>query len=157
MKKRQEGQAAVEMALTFPIILTIIATVFELGLMLNAYSTVVSAARHGAKAGAVYVFDTTESAADNQLNRESGTGTMSPYLDNVRDTVAGKLGALRIDASTFNKNSDVTISYVPGVAAVETRRGELISVRVVYHYQFLTGAVPLATIDLTGEATERIE
>lgn len=157
LKPSTKGQAAVELALTFPIVFLLILTVFELGFAFNAYITVVSAARQGAKAGAVYVFDPTASVSANDQNRESGTGTSTPYVGNVRDTMASSLGALKTTAPYFDKATSVTISYSPAVGTVDTRQGDLISVQVVYRYQFLTQLVGNATITLTGQATERTE
>ena len=157
VKLSMKGQAAVELAFTFPIVFLLIVTVFELGFAFNAFTTVTSAARQGAKAGAVYVFDPSASVSANDQNRESGTGTSTPYSGNVRDTVTSSLGALNTAAPYFDKNTSVTISYNPAAGTVDTRQGDLISVQVVYRYQFLTQVLSSATITLTGQATERIE
>ncbi len=154
----ESGQGAVELALTLPIIFTVIMGVVELGVAFNAYVTVASAAREGARAGALYLYDSGYSQALNDQNRESGTGTGTPYTDNVRDTVAGNLGNLRNYAPFFDKNTDVTISYTPAVSTLDTRRGDLITVRVTYRHQLLSKVVSgQPTLTFTAQATARIE
>src|SRR5512141_9664 len=94
----RRGQATIEMAMSFPVMFVIIMAVVELGFAFNAYTSVVAAAGHGARAGAVYVFNGSFSASANNDNRERGEGAMTPaytYVDNVRSTVARSLGTLR--------------------------------------------------------------
>lgn len=156
--RKQRGQTSLEMALTCPLVFAIILGCLELGLAFNGYVTVVSAAREGARAGAVYLYDSEYSPTQNDQNRETGSGTDVPYTDNIRDTVAGSLGILKNTSPNFDRNADVTIAYVPTVGTLETRKGDLVSVRVTYHYTPLTQLLSsMPAITLTAEASARIE
>lgn len=157
----ERGQSALETALTLPLVFTLIMGVLELGVAFNAYTTLVSAAREGARAGAVYLYDSAYSQTANDQNRESGIGTVTPYTDNIRDTVASSLGILSNSLPAFDKNSDVTISYAPPPGAtrlLQTRKGELVSVRVVYRHSLMTQLLAnQSAITMTAQATARIE
>ena len=150
----QRGQAIVEMAFTFPIVFALIVTVLELGFAFNAYITVVDAARNGARAGAVYLYDPSLSPADNDANRENGGATPS-YADNVDATVANFLA----HGVRGGLSHDVTITYTPGSSEFnyDTREGDLINVLVVLHYRPLTGFFGNWTIDIKGQSSARIE
>lgn len=151
--RSQRGQAIVELAFTFPVVFAMIVAALELGFAFNAYTTVVAAARNGARAGAVYLHNPSFTAAENQTNRESGTGVTPPYLDNVTATVARSMaGSLRNGLSY-----DVTVTYTPYPLQPDTGEGDLINVLVVYHYRPLTGVFGNWTIDLKGQSSERME
>ena len=153
-RRSQRGQAIVVLAFTFPVVFAMIVAVLELGFAFNAYTTVVDAARNGARAGAVYLYDPSLSPAENDANRESGAASPS-YLDNVDTTVANTLaGGLRGGLS-----HDVTITYTPSssIFNYDTREGDLINVLVVLHYKPLTGVFGNWTIDLKGQSSARIE
>ncbi len=162
-RERSDGQAAIELAITFPIVFALVVLIVEIGFAFHTYLTLTEAARHGAKAGAVYLFDHSVSAdpaaalVANDQNRVSGTGTSTPYQDNVRATVAGVLARLGPRSAGFDRNAHVTVSYTPAVASNDTRKGDLITVRVVFPYRFLTGVFTDATISMHAEATEQIE
>ncbi len=151
------GQAALEMALTMPLVFTLIMGALELGLAFNAYVTLVSAAREGARAGAIYLYDSDYSQALNDQNRESGTGTAYPYTDNVRDTVQRSLGILKKNPPNFDKTSNVTITYTPQVNDISTRKGSLVNVQVTYRHDLLSQAVSSSSITLRAQASARIE
>jgi Flp pilus assembly protein TadG len=51
--KNQRGQALVEFAIILPLLLLIIMSIIEFGLMLNSYLTVRNVSREGARAGIV--------------------------------------------------------------------------------------------------------
>jgi len=156
--RTQSGQAALEMALTMPLVFVLIMGVLELGLAFNAYVTVAAAAREGARAGAIYLYDSAYSQAANDQNRESGTGTGTPYTENIRDTVQASLGILKTSPSNFNKATDVTISYTPQVDPINTRKGSIVTVQVTYRYAFLTQVLPTpSTITMQARASARIE
>jgi hypothetical protein len=55
---REYGQDLVEYALTLPLLLLIIFGIIEFGILLFQYSTMVSAAREGARAGILPISDT---------------------------------------------------------------------------------------------------
>lgn len=157
MRRGEGGQGTVEFALTFPIVFAMILGLLELGFAGNAYLTLASAAREGARAGAVYLYDSTALPTENDQNRESGTGTSTSYLDNVRSSVEGSLGILKRAPANFDRNSDVTITYSPVVRTSDSRKGDFVQVQVVYRYDFMTGLVAGNSLTLTAKSAARIE
>ncbi len=160
-RKSGDGQAILELAMTLPLVVGIIMAVLELGFVFNAYTTVVAAARHGARAGAVYLYkadpalDRDQNIALNKSNRETGApGALAApvYQDNVTATVARSMGSLR-SGLTY----DLNISYTPCEMPVDSGSGDLITVQVVLHYHPLTGFFGDRTINLTGQSSERLE
>ncbi len=145
----RHGQAAIEMAMTLPVVVAIIMLVIELGFAFNAYTTVVTAARHGARAGAVYLFNPNLDVATNTTNRERGT---SGYQDNVTDTIKTSMGTLR-SGLTY----DVGIDYTRADPPLDTGTGDLINVLVTLHYRPVTGFFGNMTIDMKGQSSERLE
>ena len=158
--RSQRGQAIVELAFTFPVVFAMIVSVLELGFAFNAYTTVVDAARNGARAGAVYLYNPNFSQDANKANREDGVGDLmdppylAPYQDNVQATVDRTMaGTLRSGLSY-----DINITYTPPYPYVpDTGEGDLINVLVVYHYRPLTGVFGNWTIDLKGQSSDRME
>ncbi|HEX2922517.1 MAG TPA: TadE family protein [Chloroflexota bacterium] len=159
MRHGENGQGAVEMALTWPIVFALIVLCLELGLAFYSYCTVVWAAREGARSGAVYLYQRTCDQTNNDANRESGDGICpTRYTENIRDTVEYSMGVLK----GFNKTTGINISYthtptvtmpLPG----ETRSGDEVNVEVTYEHHFLTQLFTDRTLTLTGQATARIE
>ena len=158
-RRGQNGQGAVEFALTMPLVFALILGVIELGVAFNAYVTVTNAAREGARAAAVYLYDSSPGygLVENDDNREDGTGTATPYTDNVRDTVERSLGILKKTLPSFDKTSSVTITYTPDPPVTANRKGDLVTVRVVYRHFLMTGILNRTSIDMTGQASARIE
>ena len=148
----QRGQAIVELAFTFPVVFALVVTVLEVGFAFNAYITVVDAARNGARAGAVYLYDPSLSPTNNDTNRENG-GASPSYLDNVDATVTNTLTHGLRGGLSYN----VTTTYTPNPPIFDTREGDLINVLVVLHYKPLTGFFGNWTIDLEGQSSARIE
>ena len=157
VRSKQSGQGLVEFALAFPVVFLLIIVIIEFGFAFNAYQTVVFAARAGARAGAVYLYQDGCLPGENEQNRESGTGcSANPYTENIRDTVAGSMPVAR----DFDPVSDVTINY--SVSPRDdtnnpSRSGEILEVTVSYDYGFLTPILASNTITLTGTASQVIE
>jgi Flp pilus assembly protein TadG len=53
IRKKSEGQSIVEFALVLPVLLLLIFAIVEFGIIFNAYVTVVSSAREGARYGLI--------------------------------------------------------------------------------------------------------
>lgn len=156
--KRAEGeggQGTLEMAMVTPVVLVLIMATLELGFAAYSYVNVVWAAREGARAGAVYLYQDDCDQVNNDDNRESGTGNCSHlYSDNVRDTVARSASLLK----DFDKINHVTITYTQTTTTTwETRSGDLVQVDIAYPYHFLTGMLTDRTITMMARATARIE
>jgi len=144
-----------EMALVAPVVIVLIMVVLELGFAIHANINIAWAAREGARAGAVYLYQQDCSKRDNDDNREGGTGPcISHYTDNIRDTVGRSAGVLR----GFDKVNHVTISYTPTSSTTwETRSGDLVNVEISYPYRFLTDMLTNQTLTLRARGTARIE
>ena len=70
--RRRKGGAAIEFGLIFPILIAILGSVVEYGLMFNEYLSVVSATRNGARWGANWTVDSGDSETEAILRvRES--------------------------------------------------------------------------------------
>ncbi len=148
---REGGQATVELALVFPLVFALIMGCLELGVAFNGYVSVVTAARAGAQAGAIYLYDSSLSSTVNDQNRATA----------IRNGVASSLGVLRNTPPYFDRNSsDVTISYIhdPSLPALDTRKGDLVRVQVAYRYELLSKLLrdsPIVT--MRAQAQARIE
>ncbi len=153
----QRGQALVEMALMFPVVFALALGIFEMGLAFNSYLTLTAAAREGARAGAIYLYDPSFSQAQHDQNRESRTGTSNPYADDIRDTVFNSLGIMRKSDRFFEKDYDVIVTYTPAAGTSLTRKGDMLGVSVTYRYQFFTPLIADRWITMTAQASARME
>ena len=63
-RKSRSGGAAIEFGLIFPVLIAILGSVVEYGLMFNEYLSVVSATRDGARWGANWTVDSGDSEAE---------------------------------------------------------------------------------------------
>jgi Flp pilus assembly protein TadG len=144
------------MALALPVLFALLMGILELGMAFNAYVTLQSAAREGARAGAIYLFDSSLAAtpsdniAVNDQRREAF----------VRDTVVSSMGVLKTTTPNFDPNTDVVIGYVhdPTLPTLDTRTGDLITVQVTYRHDLLSKVLsdnPIITMTVRAEA--RIE
>ncbi len=154
--RTEGGQGTVELALALPLLFALVMGILELGMGFNAYVTLQSAAREGARAGAIYLFDSTVAStpADlitiNDQRREAF----------IRDTVASSMGILKTTAPNFDRNTDVVIGYVhdPSLPNLDTRKGDLVTVQVTYRHDLVSKILsenPILTMTTRAEA--RIE
>jgi Flp pilus assembly protein TadG len=156
-RREARGQGTVEMALVFPLVFTLAVGIFEMGFLFNAHVTLAFAAREGARLGAIYLYDSAYPQSANDHNREAGTGTTYPYAENIRDSVVKSMGLLKTSPDYFDKDHDITITYSPPAGSTLTRKGDMVNVRVVYEYPFLTSVLDDHTVTLTAQASARIE
>jgi Flp pilus assembly protein TadG len=141
-------------AVVTPLMLIVVA-IIQFGLLFGANVTITNAAREGARAGTIYVYDRTESAYWNDAHRCAaivGAATAAFGLLTVGSphfNAPISSGACPTPTSTTLVNGDVTISYCASVASstapcpnstvpatactVDTREGCL--VRVVLRYR----------------------
>ena len=144
------GQATLELALTLPLVITLIMGILELGVAFNAYNTLTSAAREGARSGAIYLYDSTLSQSDNDTARAAA----------VRAAVVANMGILKTASPYFDSSSDISIRYVhdPSLPNLDTREGDLVTVQVVYQYQPLSALLNNGSgMTMRAEAQARIE
>ncbi|MHB8990891.1 MAG: TadE family protein [Chloroflexota bacterium] len=146
----QGGQATVELALVFPLVFVLIMGCLELGMAFHSYVTLVSAAREGARAGAIYVYNSTQSQAINDQNRSTA----------IRGGVTSSLGILRNTPPNFDSATDVAIGYVhaAGTPSLDTRKGDLVTVEVTYRHELLSKVLSSnPTLTMKTRAQARIE
>lgn len=150
--RTQAGQGLTEFALAFPIFLVVVIMVLEFGFLLHGYVSVVFAAREGARAGAVFLYQGDCSWTQNDLLRESGTVCSGhQYTDNIRNSVAR--------AMTVHPNPTVSITYSPTPVppVPPSRTGHLVTVGVSYDHYWLAGILSSSPVTLSSTATARLE
>lgn len=103
----ERGQSMVELALTIPVLLLLLVGVVEVGNALNAYMTVVDAARDGARLGS------------------RGSGVPDSQINTLVVTEMGRL------PNTVNPGSDITVTHNP-MAGYPNRKS--IRVTVCYNH-----------------------
>lgn len=129
VKRRPEGQSAVEMALLLPVLLLVIFGIIISAFMFYAYVQVSNAAREGARAGSLYRITQVE------------TGPLLATVRNaIYDPVAEEsaLGYLPTTPPSFDVSKDVTFSLTraDGGAAdpSDPQPGDRLTVNVIYSY-----------------------
>jgi Flp pilus assembly protein TadG len=154
-RSKERGQGLVEFALVFPVVFLVIMVLLEIGFAFNAYQTVVYAARSGARAGAVYLYQRDCDPTQNDQNRESGTGcATNPYTDNVRATVVRAMPIAR----DFDPAANIQIQYNPdSLSANPTRSMAKLLVTVTYTHRFVTPMFDTWSVNLAGTASQQIE
>jgi Flp pilus assembly protein TadG len=149
------GQAMVEfVAVLMPLMLIVVA-IIQFGLLFGANVTITNAAREGARAGTIYVYDRDHNAYWNDAHRCGAIVTAATQAFGLLTVGAPHFsapltnGACPTPNSATLTNGDVTVSYCASVAStdapcpngsvpatactVDTREGCL--VRVVLHYR----------------------
>ena len=170
---RDRGQALVEfVAVLMPLMLIVVA-IIQFGLLYGAHVTLTNAAREGARAGTIYVYDYTHTAFWNDAHRcgavltaaSQSFGLLDDASPHFTTTMSG--GACPMPSTTTLVNGDVTVSYCasattdnpcpdPGDSLTEcptdTRDGCLIRVEISYHSDVV---VPLISAVLSTDGSGR--
>lgn len=133
-RKREQGHAMTEMALTLPIILMLVMGIMDFGRALFVYSQLSNAAREGARWGSV--------------QGVVPQGGLEQYrdCDAIRASVVDKFGlALNIEAEDINIEYDDGVNLRPfncngvvGPAPDVIRQGDRIRVTIETEFKFLT-------------------
>jgi Flp pilus assembly protein TadG len=173
------GQALVEFALVLLPIMLILVGIVQFGLLFGANVTLTNAAREGARAATIYVYDQDQSKSWNDARRcgalvaaaSDAFGLLSdgaPYFN-----VATTSGACPTMTGETLVNGDLTVSYcdhtltaggacpVAGNSATtcvpDTRHGCLVQVTLAYHSDIV---VPLVSgflgLDANGRFVQRV-
>lgn len=148
------GQALVEFAVVVLPLLVIVVGIMQFGLLFGAHVTLTNAAREGARAGTIYVYDHNHTAYWNDAHRCGAIVTAATESFGLLDESAPHFsatltsGACPTPTSTTLVNGDVTVSYcasanpddpcpdssLPTTACtIDTREGCLVRVEVHYH------------------------
>jgi Flp pilus assembly protein TadG len=151
------GQSLVEFALVMMPLFVIILGIIQFGFIFNAYVTITNASREGARLGTVYVYDTSLSKAQNDLGRNNS----------IKSAVLGSMNLLTKTAPNFTTsgtwtqsglvytNGDLVVTYdnPAGVVETDTRVGQQITVRALYHQDLI---IPLIAQLLPRDAGGRL-
>jgi Flp pilus assembly protein TadG len=123
----RRGQALVEFAIIFPLVIILLFGIYEIGIALSVQQTITYAAREGARIGA---------------------------LTNQNSQIEGAIRAATefIDES----NERITIQIIPE-AEVGRDRGDELTVQIEYEMPLLILTVISNDITLTSQAVARIE
>jgi TadE-like protein len=168
------GQALVEFAFVLIPVLLIVVAIVQFGLLFGANVSLTNAAREGARAGTIYVYDRTHTRAWNDAARcgaivtaaESAFGMLDPNAPHFTVTLSG--GACPAPVGETQVNGDLTISYCDHVnapngpcpntsdstttCAPDTREGCLLRVSFIYHSDIV---VPFIGAVLSADGSGR--
>jgi hypothetical protein len=167
------GQALVEFVAVLLPLMLIVVGIIQFGLLYGAHVTLTNAAREGARAGSIYVYDHTQTAFWNDAHRcgailEAATqsfGLLDDATPHFTATVSG--GACPTPTSTTLVNGDLTVSYCASAATdepcpdpgdplttctVDTRQDCLVRVEISYHSDVV---VPLISAVLSTDGGGR--
>jgi Flp pilus assembly protein TadG len=134
IRRRESGQAMVELAIVLPVLLMLVLGIIQYGILFNHSLTLTDAVRAGARQGAVSRVlpggPATAAAAADARVRSAASGSLSGANDPT---------ALIITVtSTFAQGSDVTV-------------------KATYPYEINIFGVPVKTGRFTSQTTERVE
>lgn len=142
----EKGQALVELALVSPILLLLVFAIIQFGIMMSDYSTLVDAARQGARELAL------------------GTTVSDPCARAVAQAQSTASGQFTLPSS------DVTASFPAsgqatagedycesGSTAGQEVAGDEAEVKIVYPYTLRVFGLGLLNINLTTSSTDEIE
>jgi hypothetical protein len=137
-RSTQRGQSLAEFAMILTPLMMVLLGIIQMGLVLSAYVTMSNAAREGARAATVYLYDRTVAKATNDTQRRDAAYNAS---------VAG-MGVLSKVPPQFAA-SDFVISYPcdgatppAGCGAInDPRSGQYVRVQMTYHLDLLLPVV----------------
>ncbi|HJT63387.1 MAG TPA: TadE family protein [Candidatus Limnocylindria bacterium] len=167
------GQAMVEFVVVLTPLILIVVAIIQFGLLYGAHVTLTNAAREGARAGTIYVYNHTETTFRNDAHRcaailEAATasfGLLDDASPHFSATTSG--GICPIPSSTTLVNGDITISYCASAATddpcpdpsdsltdcvTDTRQGCFVRVEISYHSDVV---VPLISALLSTDGNGR--
>jgi hypothetical protein len=174
-----EGQALVEFAIVLVPLLVILVGVIQFGFLFGANVTLTNAAREGARAGTIYVYDRNQTKAWNDAARcgaivEAATnafGMLDDSAPHFSVTLSG--GACPTPVGDSQVNGDIALSYCSSVdqaddpcpdpgdstttCAPDTREGCLLRVRLTYHSDIVLPLVgAFLSTDGQGRFAQRV-
>lgn len=150
-RTRESGQGLVEFALAFPIVFIFIIAIIEFAFAFNSYQSVVYAARAGARAGAIYLYQNDCSKDENDDNRKTGVSACTEaYTDNIEATVRRALAGMRTSAT-------ISVGYIEAAIPRDNRSGDVVNVQIDYTHNFITPLLHATSFSFTGTASQVIE
>lgn len=176
---RPRGQALVEFAIVLVPLLVILVGVIQFGFLFGANVTLTNAAREGARAGTIYVYDRNHTQAWNDAHRcgaiveaaEHAFGMLHAGAPHFTRTLSA--GACPTPTGDSQTNGDITLSYCASLEATDdpcpdpgdstttcspdTREGCLLRVRLTYHSDIVLPLVgALLSTDGQGRFAHRV-
>jgi Flp pilus assembly protein TadG len=173
------GQALVEFAFVILPVLLILVGIIQFGLLFGANVTLTNAAREGARAGTIYVYDNGHNKEWNDAARcgaiaEAATnafGMLAPSYPHFSITLSG--GKCPTPSGDTQVNGDMTVSYCASmgdpndpcpasgdsttVCVPDTREGCLLRVELVYHSDIIVPFLgTLLGADGSGRFAQRV-
>jgi Flp pilus assembly protein TadG len=160
----EEGQSLVEFSLVlFPLFLILLG-IIQFGFIFNTYVTMANAARDAARLGTIYEYDRTTTKPLNDLARnESIKDALMNSMNMLsRTSPQFSTGLTWSQSGTTFTNGDLTITYVipSGINDTETRVGQQVTVRAVYHEDLIVPMIAAllpkdsgGRLQMTGEVT----
>jgi Flp pilus assembly protein TadG len=151
------GQSLVEFALVMMPLFIILLAIVQFGFIFNSYVTITNASREGARIGTVYVYDPGLSKAQNDLARNNAIKTSLLASMNLLNKTAPNFST----SSTWTQsgltftNGDLVVTYSNPAAVLETdtRVGQQITVRALYHQDLI---IPLIAQLMPRDANGRL-
>lgn len=181
-QRHARGQAMVEFAFVLLPLLLLIVGIVQFGLLFGANVTLTNAAREGARAGTIYVYDrslTPDTRFRNDAKRcaevvtaaRQAFGFLSSSAPHFTATLSG--GECPLPTGETQTNGDVTISYCdhmttpdgdcpdttdPDTACtLDTREGCLMRVTLHYRSDIIVPLIgPLLNTDANGRFSQRV-
>lgn len=132
LRGRNSGQSFVELAMTLPLVMTLLMGVVDSGFVFYAHVQAAAACGEAANVGSRLTLDSTDTQAHNDAARNSA----------IVSTATGALGRLNPNLPNFDPTSShyVEIAYQPSTSV--DRIGEPISVTVRYRQKVLFNVLP---------------
>jgi hypothetical protein len=152
----ESGQSMVEFSLVLMPLFLILLGIIQFGFVFNSYITISNASREGARIGSIYIYDATKSKAENDVLRN----------DAIKASVIASMNLLIKTAPNFSTpswsqsgltftNGDLIVTYlVPaGITDADTRVGQQVTVRAIYHQDLV---IPLISSLLPKDSGGRL-
>jgi Flp pilus assembly protein TadG len=138
--------------------------IIQFGFIFNTYVTMANAARDAARLGTIYEYDRTTTKPLNDLARnESIKDALMNSMNMLsRTSPQFSTGLTWSQSGTTFTNGDLTITYVipSGINDTETRVGQQVTVRAVYHEDLIVPMIAAllpkdsgGRLQMTGEVT----
>ncbi len=139
------GQSLVEFALVVPVFLLILLAIVQFGFIFNAQVTITNAAREGARAATIYVYN---AKLANKATNDAARSTAA--------LVAARQSLGILDASQFpttGNNFVVAYTLPTDVQESDARTGEQVTVTITYRQDLI---IPLVANLLPGVTNNKL-
>jgi Flp pilus assembly protein TadG len=122
------GQGLVEFALVLTPLMLLLVGIIQMGLVFNAYVTVSNATREAARAASVFVYDRSDTKAENDAARTAA----------ARAALTASMGLLPTTSPQLVPSDQVVTYSVPdSVAESDARAGHHVTVHAHYHLDMM--------------------